>query len=165
MKFSSEPPTAALFFCGEIETSRLKFSSEIENFDRDQKFRSGSNFFDRWALWEYSRRIVANPPACHRSLSGTSAPKCPGSVPRSVYRALRARECPKKCPESVPECQIGVLDTPGTGEIKVSTSTVAALFSKMAFTGQKNRYGRYGFPSFYSISMSTVGVDGVRVCL
>ena len=35
-------------FCGEIETSRLKFSSEIKNFDRDQKFRSGSNFFDRW---------------------------------------------------------------------------------------------------------------------
>ena len=34
-------------FCGEIETSRLKFSSEIKNFDRDQKFRSGSNFFDR----------------------------------------------------------------------------------------------------------------------
>ena len=31
-------------FCGEIETSRLKFSSEIKNFDRDQKFRSGSNF-------------------------------------------------------------------------------------------------------------------------
>ena len=53
MKFSSEPPTAALFFCGEIETSRLKFSSEIKNFDRDQKFRSGSNFFDRWALWEF----------------------------------------------------------------------------------------------------------------
>ena len=43
MKFSSEPPTAALF-CGEIETSRSKFSSEIKNFDRDQKFRSGSNF-------------------------------------------------------------------------------------------------------------------------
>ena len=38
-------------FCGEIDTSRLKFSSEIKNFDRDQKFRSGSNFFDRWALW------------------------------------------------------------------------------------------------------------------
>ena len=52
MKFSSEPPTAALLFCGEIETSRLKFSSlEIKNFDRDQKFRSGSNFFDRGALW------------------------------------------------------------------------------------------------------------------
>ena len=29
----------------------------------------------------------------------------------------------------------------------------------------KNRYGRYGFPSFYSISISTVGVDGARVCL
>ena len=26
----------------------------------------------------------------------------------------------------------------------------------------KNRYGRYGFPSFYSNSISTVGVDGVR---
>ena len=29
----------------------------------------------------------------------------------------------------------------------------------------KNRYGRYGFPSFYSISISTVGVDGAGVCL
>ena len=29
----------------------------------------------------------------------------------------------------------------------------------------KNRYGRYGFPSFYIISISTVGVDGARVCL
>ena len=38
-------------FCGEIETSRSKFSSEINNFDRDRKFRSRSNFFDRWALW------------------------------------------------------------------------------------------------------------------
>ena len=44
-------------FCGQIETSRLKFSSEIKNFDRDQKFRSGSNFFDRWALWERFRRF------------------------------------------------------------------------------------------------------------
>ena len=26
-------------------------------------------------------------------------------------------------------------------------------------------YGRYGFPSFYSISISTVGVDAARVCL
>ena len=36
MKFSSEPPLAAL--CGEIETSRLKISSEIENFDRVENF-------------------------------------------------------------------------------------------------------------------------------
>ena len=38
MKFSSKAATAALFFLGgggEIETSRLKFSSEINNFDRD----------------------------------------------------------------------------------------------------------------------------------
>ena len=45
-------------FCGEIETSRLKFSSEIKNVERDQKFRSGSNFFNRWALW------VSVPPRC-----------------------------------------------------------------------------------------------------
>ena len=38
-------------FCGEIETSRLKFSSEIKNFDRDWKFQARLNFFDRWALW------------------------------------------------------------------------------------------------------------------
>ena len=29
----------------------------------------------------------------------------------------------------------------------------------------KNRYGRYGFPSFYSISISTLGVDEARVFL
>ena len=29
----------------------------------------------------------------------------------------------------------------------------------------ENRYGRYGFASFSSISMSTLGVDGARVCL
>ena len=29
----------------------------------------------------------------------------------------------------------------------------------------KIRYGRYGFPCFYSIFISTVGVDGARVCL
>ena len=35
MKISSEPPTAALFFCGEFEASRLKFASEIKIFDQD----------------------------------------------------------------------------------------------------------------------------------
>ena len=29
----------------------------------------------------------------------------------------------------------------------------------------KNRYGRYGFPSFYNISISTVGMDEARVFL
>ena len=29
----------------------------------------------------------------------------------------------------------------------------------------KSRYGRYGFPSFYSISISTVGVERARICL
>ena len=50
LNFSSEPPTAALFLVGEIETSRLK------NFDRDSKIRSRLkisseiDFFDRWRL-------------------------------------------------------------------------------------------------------------------
>ena len=35
MKISSEPPTAALFFCGEFE-----ISSEIENFEREWEFRA-----------------------------------------------------------------------------------------------------------------------------
>ena len=52
-------------FCGEIETSRLKFSSEIKNFDRDRNFRSGSNFFDRWALW------VRGPATTHASKKGS----------------------------------------------------------------------------------------------
>ena len=39
MKISSEPPIAALFFVGENETSRLRFSSlKIKDFDRDQIF-------------------------------------------------------------------------------------------------------------------------------
>ena len=52
-------------------------------------------------------------------------------------------------------------------QIKVSTSTVAALFSKMALTGQRRRIAMVDmvFPSFYSIFISTVGVDGARVCL
>ena len=54
---------------------------------------------------------------------------------------------------------------PFPGEIKVSTFTVAALFSKNGLDRPENRYGRYGFASFYSISISTVGVDGARVCL
>ena len=53
-------------FCGEIKTSRLTFSSEIKNFDRDWKFRSRSNFFYRWALWvlnkECSAQIAQNIP-------------------------------------------------------------------------------------------------------
>ena len=55
-KFRASHPPRPYFFVGEIETSRLKFSSEIKNFDRDQKFRSRSNFFDRWALWVLLRQ-------------------------------------------------------------------------------------------------------------
>ena len=54
MRFSSGPPTAALFLWGgggEIEMLRLKISSEIKIFDRDRKFRARLKFFDRWALW------------------------------------------------------------------------------------------------------------------
>ena len=51
------------------------------------------------------------------------------------------------------------------GEIKVSTSTVAALFSKMALTGQRIAMVDMVFLVLYSISISTVGVDAATICL
>ena len=49
MKFSSEPPTAALVpFCGEFEIEIFERDLKI---DQDRKFRAKFNFFDRWALW------------------------------------------------------------------------------------------------------------------
>ena len=83
-------------FCGEIETSRLKFSSEIKNFDRDQKYRSGSNFFDRWALWVWRSRDFAHLSAwmslCETNYQGSregvapfwGAANLPGKVSRDV---------------------------------------------------------------------------------
>ena len=53
----------------------------------------------------------------------------------------------------------------GTGEIKVSTSTVEALFSRVALRGQKIAIVDMVFLVFTAISISTVGVDGARVCL
>ena len=52
-----------------------------------------------------------------------------------------------------------------SGEFKVPTSTVAALFSKMALTGQIIAMVDMALLVFYSIFISTVGVDGARVCL
>ena len=78
---------------------------------------------------------VANPPACYRSLSGPSGPKCPGpkcprecprkrgvseGVSDGCLRTLRARapECPKSVPRVSPEWPRSVrdtlFDTPGT---------------------------------------------------
>ena len=47
----------------------------------------------------------------------------------------------------------------------MSTSTVAALFSKMGLTGQGIAMVDMVFASFSSMSMSTVVVDGARVSL
>ena len=49
-------------------------------------------------------KMVATRPACCRSLSGPSGPKCAGSVFRGVSGALRAPgpRVSKKCPKSVP---------------------------------------------------------------
>ena len=69
---------------------------------------------------EKNQSPFATPPACYRSLSGPSGPKCPGSVPRGVprgvSRVLRARGSgvSKKCPESVPGVSGHLFDTPGT---------------------------------------------------
>ena len=42
------------YFCGEFWRSGLKFSSEIEIFKRDWKFQSRLNFFNLWALREFT---------------------------------------------------------------------------------------------------------------
>ena len=55
------------------------------------------------------------------------------------------------------------IPVPPTGETKLSTSTVAALFLKMALTGQRIAMVSLWFPSLYSISISTVVVDEARV--
>ena len=66
VKFSSELPTAISWgnWGGEIETSRLTFSSEIKNFDRDCNFRA-----------RVSRFLIVGP-------SGNSPPKNRGLVAR-----------------------------------------------------------------------------------
>ena len=53
-----------------------------------------------WIFWGW----LATPPACYRSLSGPSGPKCPGSVPRGVSRKLWApgSGVSKKRPQSAP---------------------------------------------------------------
>ena len=50
-------------------------------------------------------------------------------------------------------------------ETKASTSTVAALFSKMALTGQRIAMVDMVLLVFSRISISAVGVDGARVSL
>ena len=67
---------------------------------------------------EIKKRItvtVANPPACYRSLSGPSGPKCSRGVPWGVSGALRApgSGVSKKYPESVPAVK-RCPDTPDT---------------------------------------------------
>ena len=54
---ASHPPQP--YFCGEFETSRLKPSSEIRNFDRDWKLRARLNFFDCWLREPFSG-VVGN---------------------------------------------------------------------------------------------------------
>ena len=90
---------------------------------------------------------IAIPPACYRSLSGPSGPKCPRTVPENVpENAGCSRECPTgcpqgpsgpglwECPESVPrvspECQKGVpdfLDTPEPGVRRAPETTRRTL--------------------------------------
>ena len=48
---------------------------------------------------------------------------------------------------------------------KLSTSTRGGPVLENGLDRPNNRYGSYGFPSFYSISVSTVGVDDARVFL
>ena len=80
MKFSSEPPTAALFFVGTSRRLAMNISSEIKNFDRDFKFRARSIVFDRWALRDVE---------LHRNQVGTSwmsGGTGPQTVPGTLLR-------------------------------------------------------------------------------
>ena len=60
------------------------------------------------------------PPGLLQESLRPSGPKCPGSVPRGVFGALRAlrsgvsKKCPKSVPKVSPECQTRCPDTPGT---------------------------------------------------
>ena len=65
--------------------------------------KSSSSVFQCVSLYFFRPSLVANPPACYRSLSGPSDPKCPRSVPRGVFAALRApgSGVSKRCPRSV----------------------------------------------------------------
>ena len=49
--------------------------------------------------------------------------------------------------------------------LKLNPGEIKVPLVKNGLDRPKNRYGRYGFRSFYSIFISTVGVDGARVCL
>ena len=68
--FSSEPPTKALFFGGGILhcKSRLKFSNEIEIFNRDWKTQARLKFFNLWALrwWGTLKKNLSRPDRSRR---------------------------------------------------------------------------------------------------
>ena len=84
MKFSSEPTPRGPIFCGQFDMSRLKFSSEIKNFDRDRNFRSRSIFFDRWALWELLAITIKKKLAVLRGKK--KRPYCGLAGDKDVYR-------------------------------------------------------------------------------
>ena len=59
-------------------------------------------------FWYHPLTFWATPPACCRSLSGPSGPKCPGSVPGGVQKVSR------ECPRSVRDTFLTLRDTLGT---------------------------------------------------
>ena len=62
-------------------------------------FLASMLFENKFAILAGIYRSVAIPPACYRSLSGPSGPKCPRSVPESVpENGGCPRECPTGCP-------------------------------------------------------------------
>ena len=85
----------------------------------------------------------ANPPACYRSLSGPSGPKCPGSVPQGVLGpnlsgpGLRSvQKVSRECPRSVLDTFLtlrghsqdtfGTLRSPGPGPKNIPKGTLRA---------------------------------------
>ena len=117
------PFTPAPFRPFWIETSRLKFSSDIKTFDRDSKFRARLNFFDRWALWALHSKTAEE---CNSS--STTANYC---VTWTIARAIATED--NYCGDS--PCGIHPLSELPRCDFRVWGGRGALPFESKFFTG------------------------------
>ena len=82
---------------------------------------------------------VATPPACYRSLSGPSGPKCPRSVPRRV-----SRECPGHLFDTPGTLSGHFLDTPEAGARRAPETPRGTLQDTSGPKGPRDSCSRSG---------------------
>ena len=98
------PPKRDFALCGTLKSMEKK-AKNTHNKNALKNIFLGQFFALIFLIWGCNP-----PPACYRSLSGPSGPKCPGSVPRGVSGALRApgsgvsKKCSQSVPRVSPEC-------------------------------------------------------------